>query len=172
TNIDVPTHNGQKRIRRIWLKPKARASREAIRAIKNADAVVIGPGDLFTSLVPNLLVGGVSEAIKKSRAKKMYICNVMTKFGETHGFQASDFLHVLERYVGKRALDYLVVNTGRPSREVLRRYIREKAFPVEVDEGLLQGRAKPVLVKAKLLRGGALVRHDPDKLAKLINLLV
>ena len=114
----------------------------------------------------------MAEAIRKSRAKKIYVCNVMTKFGETTGFQASDFLSTIEHYLGKNVLDYFVVNVERPPLSVLKRYIREKAYVVEVDADGLQGRAKPALVKAKLLRRGRFVRHDPERLARLINLLI
>lgn len=172
TNIDIPKHDGHRRIRRMWLKPKARANPEAVKAIKTADAVIIGPGDLFTSVIPNLLVGGIADAIRQSRAKKIYICNLMTKFGETSAFKASDFLAAMEEYLGRNALDYFVVNVDKPKREVLRRYVRERAELVGVDEAAFSGRRKPALVKAKLLRRGTLVRHDPEKLARLINMLI
>lgn len=172
TNIDIPKHNGHKRVQRLWLKPRAKANPEALQAIKKADAILLGPGDIFTSIIPNLLVSGIAEAIRKSRAKKVYICNLMTKFGETYGFKASDFLAAIEHYLGKNVLNYLVVNVQRPRREIMRRYIGEKADVVEVDEEAFRALKKPSLVKARLLRKGSLVRHDPIRLARLINLLI
>lgn len=171
TNIDIPKHDGRIRIRRAFLKPKPMANPEAVFAIKSASVVVIGPGDLYTSIIPNLLVTGVREALKTSRAKKIYACNLMTKFGETYGFRSSDFLRTIEAYLGKNVLNYFVANIERPHRERLKPYIREKAELVHVDEENISPRS-PILVKARLLRAGPLIRHDPQKLAKLINMLI
>jgi uncharacterized cofD-like protein len=170
SNIDIPRHDGRVRIARVYLRPKPVANPEALEAIYRADVAVIGPGDLYTSVIPNLLVSGIAEALRKSRAKKIYVCNLMTKFGETYGFRASDFLRAIESYVGESALDYFIVNSARPARARLKPYIREKADLVEIDEENLR-RRKPALVKAALLRKGALIRHDPEKLARLINML-
>lgn len=170
SNIDIPKHDGHLKISRVYLKPRPRANPEALKAIRGASAIVIGPGDLYTSLVPNFLVAGIPEAIARARAKKIYVCNLMTKFGETYGFRASDFLRTLESYIGKGVLDYFVVNAERPGRERLKPYIKERADVVEIDDAHMPA-AKPVLVKSALLRKGSLVRHDPDKLARLIHLL-
>ena len=95
TNIDIPKHDGNLKIKKVWLKPKVSANAEALEAIMKADAVIIGPGDLYTSIVPNLLVDGVVKALNKTKAKKIYFVNLMTKFGETNGFKASDFVKTL-----------------------------------------------------------------------------
>lgn len=169
SNINAPRYDGRVGIARVYLKPKPIANPEALAVIRRASLIVIGPGDLYTSIVPNLLVSGVTDALRKSRAKKIYVCNLMTKFGETYGFRASDFLAAVESYAGKDLLDYFVVNTERPAKKRLKPYLAEKADLVEIDEENLPG--QPLLIKASLLRKGALIRHDFDKLARLINLL-
>jgi uncharacterized cofD-like protein len=170
TNIDIPKHDGRIKIESVYLKPKPKANPEAILAINKASAIVIGPGDLYTSIIPNLLVSGIPEAIRKSPAKKIYVCNLMTKFGETYGFRASDFLNTIQRYLGENVIDFFIVNSKRPTPERLRPYIRENSDVVEIDEENL-GR-NPILIKADLLRKkGTLLRHDPDRLARLLYML-
>ena len=101
TNIDIPKHNGNLRIKRVYLKPKAKAYPKAIEAIKNADLIIIGPGDLYSSLAQILLTYGIPQAIKKSKAKKVYVCNLMTKYGETNNFTVLDFTKEIEKFLGK-----------------------------------------------------------------------
>ena len=130
TNIDIPKHDGRLRISEVKLKPKARATKAAIDAIKKTDLIVLSPGDLFTSLIPNLLVKGISEAIKKSRARVVYICNLTTKHGETNGFNADDFVVNIEKYLGGRKIDYVVAHNNLPSKKLLSKYRKEKKEPV------------------------------------------
>lgn len=172
-NIDIPKHDGSLKIRRVWLKPRARANPQAIHAIKEADMIVIGPGDVFTSIIPNILVNGIRTAICKSRAKKVYITNLTTKYGETHRFSAQNFLSVFDRYLGRGVIDFIVVNTEKPSVSVLRRYHNKRADWVDYKELIKEKSGKrPIIIKAKLLRTGNLIRHDPQKLAKaLIDIL-
>ncbi len=172
TNIDVPSHDGNLKIKKVWLMPEAEVSREVGEAIASADAVIIGPGDLYTSLVPNLLVRGVPEALKKSKAKKIYVVNLMTKFGETNHFAASDFLSTIEKYLGEGVLDYLVLNNKQPNPMRFRPYAHEKSEMVMIDEENFAGRAKLTPVVADLLRSRGFIRHDPEKLAKLIRMIV
>lgn len=168
TNIDIPKYDPRLKIKRLFLKPPAKINPRARHAILDAKMIVIGPGDLYTSILPNLLVQGVSKAIKKSKAKKVYVINLMTKYGETDGFTASDFLHALEKYIGRGVLDYVLVNTERPSRERMKRYEKEHAEFVE-PVGFFQ---KPMPVFANFLRPRGLVRHDPDRLAKVLTSLL
>ncbi len=167
-NIDVPKHDGRLQIKKIWLTPKTSVNPKVKKAIAEADAVIIGPGDLYTSLVPNLLVKGVKEALKKTRAKKIYFVNLMTKFGETGGFRASDFVNVLEKYLGRGVLDYVVVNKTKPTVMRFRPYAKEKAEFVELDTQT----TKATLIKASLIRKNGFLRHDPDKVADLIKILI
>jgi len=164
TNLDIPQHDGQVRIKRVWLEPKARLNPRARSAIAAADLVVIGPGDLYTSIIPNLAVAGVPRAIRESKAKKIYVVNLMTKWGETYGFCASDFIAASERYLGKGTLDYALVNTKHPSPE--RRRLYEKESAEFVAPGTLGKR--PVPVYGDFLRRRGFVRHDPERLAQTI----
>ncbi|MBN2052365.1 YvcK family protein [Candidatus Woesearchaeota archaeon] len=164
TNIDIPRHDPELKIKKLFLVPKPRAYNETIKAILAADKIIIGPGDLFTSVIPNLLVGGVVPAIKKSKAKKVYVCNIMTKYGETTGFKASDFVNELEKYLGKDVLNYLVCNNKKPSKALLEDYQKEKAEYVEPDLVSKKIRA----VKTDLLDNIDLARHNPEKLARTI----
>lgn len=170
TNIDIPNHEADAAIKKIWLKPQAVINPEVADAILKADAVLIGPGDLYTSLIPNLLVKGMNEVLQKTTAKKIYFVNVMTKYGETHGFRASDFLKTLERYLGKGVLDFVVVNTKKPGWSRLKNYVQEKAELVEFDKENF-GRP-PTVLATDLLRFKGLVRHDPDKIAGLVKMVI
>lgn len=171
TNIDIPKHNPELKIKKIWLEPAAKINPEAKKAIKEADLVVIGPGDLYTSIIPNLLVRGVKEIIKKSSAKKLYVVNIMTKYGETHGFSASDFVLEIEKYLGKGVLDYVLVNIERSKAKRLTKYKEEKAEFVEFDAKNFKNFPYRV-IKAKVLRPTGLLRHDFYKLAKTLWSLV
>lgn len=166
TNIDIPKHNPKLRITEVFLKPRARAYHRAVAAIRDADLIVIGPGDLYTSVIANLLVQGIPEAIRRSKAKKVYVCNLMTKHGETDGYTAADHLKEINRYLGSM-VDYLVVNSKLPKTTLLRRYAREHSFMVENDFPQLADLEVEV-VQANLLREPVLVRHDADKLGAVL----
>lgn len=169
TNIDIPKHDGRLGIKKVWLEPDVLLNPAAKKAIMEADAVVIGPGDLYTSLIPNLLVKGMKEALRSTKGKKIYFVNLMTKFGETTGFRASDFVKTLEQYLGKGVLDYVVVNKTKPTAMRFRPYAKEKAEFVEPD---LENLKKPTPVETSLIRKYGFVRHDADKVAELIKILV
>ena len=169
TDIDVPRHDPRIPIKEIWLEPHVSINPEARRAILEADMIVIGPGDIYTSLIPNLLVKGAAEAIRKSKAKKVYVCNLMTKFGETHDFKAQDFVNTVEKYLGRGVLNYAVFNTRKPSAAVLGRYLKENSHFVSTS-GLNLKQKKPRFILADLLDDGKFVRHNPRK--KLAGVLV
>lgn len=177
--IDEPEHDGKLRIERVFLEPRARAYPQAIEAIKKADLVIIGPGDLFTSLIVNLLAGGVVKALRGTKAKKVFVMNLMTRFGQTYGFGAQDHIKALEQYLGKNCLDFVLVNSKPFSSLTLRRYKAEQAFPVVDDladsyfkvirKDFLSEKETKKVAGDTLQR--SLVRHDGDKLAKaIINL--
>ncbi|MEK7624440.1 MAG: gluconeogenesis factor YvcK family protein [Patescibacteria group bacterium] len=169
TDIDIPKHDGRLKIKRVWLKPAVKINPEAAKEIKTADLIIIGPGDLYTSLIPNLLIKGLKESLKQTKAKTVYFVNLMTKHGETDGFKASDFLKVLESYLGKGVLDYVVVNNKKPAPARLRLYASERATLVEND--LKKNNLKPILIAADLLRPRGFLRHDPGKTANIIKKL-
>ncbi|MBI4114419.1 MAG: YvcK family protein [Candidatus Niyogibacteria bacterium] len=170
TNIDIPKHDGTLRINRVWLEPKARANIKAVRAIKRADLIVIGPGDLYTSIIPNLLVAGVHKALLETKARKLYVMNLMTKFGETHGFVAHDFLRTLEDYLEPGFFNAILVNTAKPQENVLKKYRKEQAYLIDnYFERMKPGyRRNFKIIHAPLLRPGGFVRHDTKKLAETI----
>ena len=167
TNIDIPKHDGNVSIENVWLDPVAEINPAAKKAILEAEAILIGPGDLYTSIIPNLLVQGVTEALKKSRGKKIYFVNLMTKFGETTGFRASDFLRILEKYLGRKILDYAVINKTKPNALRLRPYVAEKADFVEIDSENFG--PKPLPIITDLVRPTGFIRHDPEKISRLIK---
>lgn len=167
TSVDIPKHNPELKIKRVYLKPNVSANKKAVRAIEKADLIVLGPGDLYTSLIPNLLVKRIPEAIKKSRAKKVFICNLMTKRGETNNFLASDFTNEIEKYLGQR-LDYAIYNTKIPSPKRLAEY--KKKHPellnlVKFDKRLIKD--KKFIGKDVLTKSGDIV-HNLEKLIKII----
>lgn len=178
--IDEPEHDGTLKITKLYLKPQAKANPDAVKAITEADLIVLGPGDLYTSLLPNLLVKGVSEAIASSKGKKVYIMNLMTKYGQTYNYSAQDHLGVLESFIG-RSLDYVLVNTHQYHADIIKKYEAMHEFPVVDDlpeKAYYKVIRKPIVSdqeveKAKsdtLVR--SLIRHDSEKLAKvLVSLL-
>lgn len=165
----IPYGGGQ--IKRVFLEPgNCRPTDEALQAIREADAIIMGPGSVYTSILPNLLVPGVPEAIAASRAIKVYICNVMTQPGETEGYSASRHLRSLVDHAGN-IIDYMIINTGVVPVRLLGRYRREGAIPVEADLHAVRDMGI-VPITGKLLQKGNMVRHHPDKLARLVLRIV
>lgn len=167
TNIDIPKHEGSLKIERVFLKPHALIYEETRKAIKEADLIIIGPGDLYTSVIPNFLVEGVSLALRESRAKKIYIMNLMTKWGETHNFKASNFASEIIKYAGISKLDAIIVHNATVSSEIAETYAQQKQFPVMIDEGLAEYANK--IVTGDICDESSLLRHDSEKLADLIS---
>ncbi len=166
TQIDRPTHNANLKIAKIWLEPRARANPRALAVIKKADFIVIGPGDFYTSVIPNFLVGGITGAVKRSRAKKIFICNLTTKFGETNDWTVSDFVGEMEKYLGG-GLDYVIFNEGKFPARLLQRYAKEHKSPVKFNSPKKINRRTKYL-GADLASHKTLIRHDSDRLARLI----
>ena len=157
-----------KKIDEVFLKPEdCQATEDAIKAIRNAEILVIGPGSLYTSILPNLLVNGIASELKKSDAVKIYVCNVMTQPGETDDYNASDHVEAIENHVGKGVFDYVIVNQEKGGEKLEKRYKEEGAFAVKVDNKL-KGRGDIKVVSDNLLAEDGYIRHDPDSLANLI----
>ena len=158
-----------KKIRRVELFPKkVQAVPAALEAIETADAIILGPGSLYTSIMPNLLVEGVAKALKKSKAIKIYICNVMTQPGETDKYSASEHVKAILEHTGRGAIDYVLVNSA----PVPEKFCEEiKAVPVEVDEDKINALGCG-LIKADLINDTDAGRHDPDKLCKAVMKIV
>lgn len=172
TNLDIPQHDGHLRIKRLWLKPSAEINPSAKKAILEADLVIIGPGDLYTSIIPNLLVGGMRDALKKTHAKVTYFVNVMTKFGETHGFSASDFVNALNKYLGDGVLDFALINNKKPSLQRLRGYIEERAEFVEPDIKNIRTSKSILPLAMDLIRPKGYIRHDPEKVLRAVKMIL
>jgi uncharacterized cofD-like protein len=166
---------------RLWLEPSATLNPDAKQAIAAADLIVIAPGKLYSSILPSLLIEGMGEALRRSKARKVYICNLMTRPNQTAGFHVQDFATEIERYAGAPILDYVIYNTERPTKSLLDRYALEgEREPVEFDPANLkrqhyQAIGEPLISKALPTRSPndtmlarTLIRHDSDKIARLI----
>ncbi len=167
TNIDIPKHNGRLRIKKVFLRPRAAAYPQALKAINKADLIIIGPGDLYSSLAQILLVDGVAKAVRKSKAKKAYICNLMTKYGETNDFTVLDFTKDIEKKLGGE-VDYVIYNKKKISPQRLaanRRTNPELISPVEFSG--VNSKPKKFIGRDVVNSSGGIV-HDPDKLVKVI----
>ncbi len=168
-NIDVPAHDPNLHIVKAWLEPSARANPEAVDAILKADLIVIGPGDLFTSIIPNLLVEGIPEALKRAKGRKVYVCNLMTKYGETTSYKASDHLREIKKYGGSP--DVIVCNNAKGSAVLLKKYAAQHQFPVIIDKPDIE-KLGVKLVAGDIMASPDLIRHDSEKLAELLVKLV
>jgi uncharacterized cofD-like protein len=154
-------------IRRVFFNPPAASPLdEVIAAIREADAIVLGPGSLFTSVVPNFLVSGIAREVAQAHAIKMYVCNVMTQPGETDGMTAADHVTALLANAGERVCDYVIINDEPPLR-LLGAYAQEGQVPVEPDDARIFGLGlEPV--RAAVIGETETVRHDPEKLASVV----
>lgn len=155
-------------IRRVRLVPRSvKPLPEVLEAIRAADLILLGPGSLFTSIIPNLLVSGVAEAIEKARARRVYIANLMTQPGETLGYTLTDHVRAIHQHTGRKILDCVVLNSQPLAPEVLRRYKSQSAEPVLIDPAELR-RMGLQYVFDNLLEVQGVVRHNSTRLASLL----
>ncbi len=173
--IDVPRGGQPSKIKDVYLVPHHTGDINAfppvIDAISDADYIVIGPGDLFTSILSNIVVPGVKKAIKETKATILYVLNVMTKYGETHNYSGLDFVQKLEEGIGRK-VQIVICNRTKPEESILKQYRKQEAEFVEIinDQHFWQDRK---LILADLLdTSGSIVRHDSKKLARLIQGLI
>ncbi len=168
TNIDVPKHDGNLAIAKVFLHPESKINDEAFQAIQSADLIVLGPGDLFTSTIPNLLVKDVDRAISQSRAEIAYVVNVMSKWGETNGYSASRFIEVILRYLNKDKLDYVICYDGKLEDSLLQKYRFQKSDFVKIDKAVYE-QAKQVIVRQDIVsQAGGYIRHDSAALGRVL----
>lgn len=175
-DIDEPSHDGTLKITNLRLSPSAEANPDAVAEILSADLIVLGPGDLFTSVLPNCLVQGIPEALAKTKGTVVYVTNLMTKYGQTYGFTARDHITTLEAYIGQ-SIDYILINTAVLPKKVLDVYKKSKEYPV-VDD--LPGKAYYTVRRRNLISHQtveksksdalvrSLIRHDSDALANAL----
>lgn len=158
-----------KRIKRVYLTPeKVKPLPEAVKAIQQADLIVIGPGSLYTSILPNLLVPKIGDAVSRSKAKKVYICNLMTQAGETHDFTASDHVKVLYEHLNGPFIQTILVNNQEIPEEINKRYEEEMAQPVEFDWERLKELGLEVITESIVSIDGHIIRHDTKKVAEIL----
>ncbi len=156
------------KIEKITISPEnASASKEAIDAISNCDAIVIGPGSLYTSVIPNLLIKGIRDAIIKASCRKIYVCNVMTQEGETDKYTAYDHIKAIERHCNAKVFETVIVNKSSINKEALLKYRMENSYPVEIDEDKIKKEGYKI-IKADIINSENMVRHNSYKLAKII----
>jgi uncharacterized cofD-like protein len=158
----------RKRIRRVFLVPRrVQPVPEVLDAIRQADLILVGPGSLYTSIIPNLLVDGVTRAVERSRAKRIYIANLMTQPGETEGYSVAAHVRAIYEHTRKGLFDWVVLNRTSISPRVLRRYRAEGAEPVESSLKEL-GRMGLRCISGDLLQESGVVRHDQKRLTRLL----
>ena len=155
-------------IKRVTLEPKdSQGTPEAIKALEEAQIIVLGPGSLYTSIIPNLLIKDISDALVKSQAIKVYVCNAMTQAGETDAYRASNHIKGLIAHSHPRVLDYCILNTGEISSSLLKRYAQDDSYPVINDTKNIENMGYRV-IEDDIVITDDLIRHDPLKLAKII----
>ena len=178
--IDEPEHDGTMKIMRLYLQPEAVANPAALKAIKEADAIVMGPGDLYTSLLPNIVVNEIADAIASSSAKKIYVLNLMTKYGQTYNFTATDHVKTLSSYI-HTPVDVVLVNNTPFTEDLVDRYVAMKELPV-VDDLAQNGydnvvradivNEQPIEKSSSDTLVRSLIRHDSEKLAKELTEII
>ena len=164
-------------IERVFLKSNdVECPPDAISEIEKADIIVIGPGSLYTSVISNLLVGGIKDALQRTKAVKIYLCNIVTQPGQTDNYTASDHIKAIIKYLGEGILDYVLVNNNFPREEIIEKYRKQDADIVALDENLEKNNVaievtdliENIEQKRVLWEKQDLIRHDPEKLADSI----
>ncbi len=166
----IPKANAH--IRKLYLEPKdSKPTAEALESIAAAEIIILGPGSLYTSVIPNLIINGMADAVAKSSAFKIYVCNVMTQRGESDGYTASDHLKAILDHTNEKVVDACLINNAIAPKEMLGRYEAEQSYPVKADRDKIKAMGYRV-VEEDLLSVKDYVRHDSPKLtAALIRLI-
>lgn len=157
-------------IRKLRLEPEqCLPLPQVLRALRTADVITVGPGSLYTSILPNLLVSQVARVIGESRATKIFVSNLMTQPGETDGYNALQHLETLRKYAPEIEFDFVVVNDRRISEEQAERYAAEQAYQIGIDDPILNALDQTTeVMRADLLDGGEKVRHNSERLARVV----
>jgi uncharacterized cofD-like protein len=183
--INTSLKVGKIGVKRVFLEPKARANKEAIEKILAADLIVIGPGNHYCSIIPNLLVDGIPQAIRKSQAKVVYNCNLVNKRGHTDGYTLDEYVSEINGFLGGPRVDFVTFNTKMPAKSILDRYSEENGELVSFSQGQCLDRHYRVL-KTDLLSHRSVrysktdaiastrsyIRHDTEKLSKVLMMLL
>ena len=173
--IDIPRGTQRERIKDVFLVPHHHDSISVyppvLKAIENADVIFIGPGDLFTSVIPNLIVPKVRKALEETKARIFYLINIMTKYGETQNFTGSDFVLGLEERMGRK-VNGVIANSTKPPKKILETYQEQKAEFVDIDITDTFWGERDLHYTDILDTGAGIARHDPGKLACIIEELI
>ena len=162
----IPDVHGK--IKRVFTTPEhPRAIQSAVEAIIKADAIVLGPGSLYTSIMPNLLVPDIAAAVRNSNAKKIYICNVMTQPGETDGYSVADHLKAINQHAGANIIDFVLANNGIIEPDILQHYALVGAYPVKIDKKQIEATGA-TLILSDLVDKKTGATHDAKKLANML----
>lgn len=162
----IPLAHGK--IKRVFTTPEQpKAIQSAIDAILKADAVVLGPGSLYTSIMPNLCVPDIAKAVRETRAKRIYICNVMTQPGETDDYTVSNHIQAINRHAGERVVDFVIANNGDIDTAVLQKYAKQGSHPVIVDKKAIR-QSDAILITSDLVNKENSANHDTKKLANVL----
>lgn len=157
------------RIEKIWIEPEGvKAPIDAVAKIESADMIVFGPGSLYTSIIPNLLIEDIRDAVLRSQGVRVFVVNAMTQPGETEGYTAYDHIRAFKDYTGIDRIDVAVINTRMPSDRVLRRYLEQRQEPVIPDIARIAKEGIEVYTQDLIGEKEDFVRHDPYRLADLI----
>jgi len=166
SNIDEPKHDTSLKIERLFLRPVTKACPQTVKRIMAADMVVIGPGDIYSSLMQVLLVEGTAETIKMSTAKKVYVCNLMTKNGESNNFTVKDFVREVEKCL-KCELDYVIFNTNMPNEQRIEEYRKTHPQFIEMVKAVDLPESKKYIGLDLLTKEGD-INHNPEKIAEIL----
>ncbi len=173
--IDTPRGTQREKIRNVYLVPHHSDSISVyppvIKGILSADYIILGPGDLFTSIIPNLIVPGLKEALHTTDAMMLFVINIMTKYGETHHYKASDFVKRLEESAGRK-IDGIIYNSNKPDNALLELYSEQEAEFVDIDQDRNLWKQHRIYTADLLETTGNILRHDSKKLSKLINEII
>lgn len=169
SQIPVEVSKQGSKIKKLMIEPEtAEPVLEALEAIREADAIVMGPGSLYTSVIPNILVKNIRRTIRKSSALKIYISNIMTQPGETDGFSVSDHLKVLKKYGGKDIVDYVIANDGKVSQGLVEKYLEEGSEVVKLDEKKIKELGVEIVTENLVKVSNGTVKHNSEKLAEVL----
>lgn len=169
SKISDAVEENKSTIDKVFLDPpNVRALYEAVQAIKDADAVILGPGSLYTSVIPNLLVEDIGRAVNRTKALKIYVSNIMTQPGETDGFGVEDHLKAIFKHAGTECVDYVVVNTGKIDKSLEKRYLNEASTLVGLNEEEIASLNVKIIGGDFIRVNNGLIRHDSEKLAAIL----
>jgi len=172
-------------IKKNYLSPLAGANKKAVRRLLEADLIIIGPGNYYSSIVPNFLVKGISEAIIKSKAKVVYNCNLVNKKGHTENFSLEDYVDAINKLIGRNRIDFVIFNTKKPNSNLIKKYQNQRELLVKIINAKnkdkkyriikanILSNKKPTYSKTDIIASSrSFIRHDSEKLAKILMMLL